>query len=111
MIAPFICYCIFAVIASFGLIFNNLLFIIAFIFYIYLCAISCRLYKLIKDAIEDHSNQNDVRRYEEPPVAEQPVTVPVIEVTRPRTPVNNSRPSGISRNETGLAPRALDSAV
>ncbi|CAG9810603.1 unnamed protein product [Chironomus riparius] len=109
MMAPFITYCILAVIASLGLIFNHLLFIISLIFYLYLCVISCRLYKLIKDVENENSNSNNVRRYEERPV--DPPTI-----TRPRTP-RNSRPAPTNNTTTTTTTstngngRTLDSEV
>jgi hypothetical protein len=87
MMTPYICVCIFTLIASFCLIFRNLLFIIVFILYMYLVVIGCRLYKLIVD--DEKQVPSDVRRYE-PNQPEPPSIIPTI--FRPRTPRNERPP-------------------
>ncbi|KAG5669643.1 hypothetical protein PVAND_017527 [Polypedilum vanderplanki] len=95
MMTPYIVVCILSLIASFFLIFKNLLFIILFVLYLYLVAIGCRLYKLILDS-EKHV-PNDVRRYESNQ-QEPPSIIPTI--FRPRTP-RNERPARNNNTNSG----------
>jgi hypothetical protein len=98
MMTPYICVCIFALIASFFLIFKHLVFIIFFFLYLYLTVISCRLYKLIVDNDRPPVPQ-DVRRYDQPSSESPPSIIPTI--FRPRTPRNERHTPARNNNGAG----------